>query len=893
MNHLHSYRLRRRVLTGFALPFSLVLILLFLPLLPVAPKSLARGTKLSRTNSAGKVPAISFVGSYRQTNLVSDLPGVAFVEDRLLSNPFGVALNSNSPFWVVNNNTDRATLYKGDVSGSPLASNFLLPSVAIPNNPSFASIPSLPTAVVANTTSDFPVSLTPTSPAAPAQFIFATFNGGINAWQSALGSIAVVVKSLPGHSYTGLTIGSNASGNLLYAADFANGNIDVFNKDFNPTSVSGNFTDASIPANFRPFNIQNLGGALYVTYAEFQSGLNFDLGFVRKFDTNGVRDSAFAINNGPLVAPWGMAMSPANFGAFSNALLVGNSRPLGNHNPTISAFNPATGALIGNMVDENGAVLEIDQLRALVFGNGANGGDANTLYFSADIFPQQQHGLFGSLKPVTGIPPTLIQLSNPNFNSDYLVLENAGHIDITVARTGDVSGTSTVNYATVNGGASQGFDYEISLGKITFKPGETSKTFRVLIIDDHTFAAGTFTDLNLVLSNPTGAALTNSMAHLFIGDDEGDTPGQPPNTIDDPQLFVKQQYFDFLNREPDAAGFDFWVNQITSCFSQQCIEIKRINVSAAFFLSIEFQRTGMLAYLTEKTAFGGLPRYGPFMRDVQALQKDYVFGAPGADAQLEANKQAFFDEFVRRPAFAAKYAGLTNSQYVFALFGNAEVNSTTAELYIAQLTSTEVVPATNSPATGLVILRQTVNQPIVSVSLYLNGLTSAETEAHIHGPAPAGNNAAVIVTLPNGQVVDFQTSLSSSQLLSLSSGFIYIDVHTTNFPNGEIRAQFPQNLFVPDMIVRSLDSGIITRAQALRLIAESDRFRIGELNRAFVLMEYFGYLRRNPDDFPDNNLNGFNFWLAKLDQFNGNFVNADMVKAFIKSTEYRGRFGPP
>jgi uncharacterized protein (TIGR03118 family) len=889
MNYPRFPRLSARIPASVAIVGAFLIVALLLS----TPKSSARGTKLTPTNSAPEVPAVSFAGSYRQTNLVSDLPGVALVEDRLLSNPLGVALNSNSPFWVVNNNTDRAMLYKGDVSGSPLAGNFLLPSVAIPNNPNFAPIPSLPTAVVANTTSDFPVSLTPTSPAAPAQFIFATFNGGINAWQPALGSVAVVVESLPGHSYTGLAIGSNASGNFLYAADFVNGQIDVFDKGFSPTSVSGNFTDASIPANFHPFNIQNLGGALYITYAQFQSGLNFDLGFVRKFDTNGVRDTAFAINNGPLVAPWGMAISPANFGAFSNALLVGNSRPLGNHNPTISAFNPATGALIGNMVDESGAALGIDRLRGLVFGNGVNGGDPNTLYFSADIFPQQQHGLFGSLKPVTGIPPTLIQLSNPNFNSDYFVLENAGHIDITVARTGDVSGTSTVNYATVNGGASQGFDYEISLGKITFNPGETSKTFRVLIIDDHTFAAGTFTDLNLVLSNPTGAALTNSMAHLFIDDDEGDTPGQPPNTIDDPQLFVKQQYFDFLNREPDAAGFEFWVNQITSCFSQQCIEIKRINVSAAFFLSIEFQRTGMLAYLTEKAAFGGLPRYGPFMRDVQALQKDYVFGASGAGVQLEANKQAFFDEFVTRPEFVAKYANLSNENYVFALFANAGLNTTTGELYIAQLTGSQTVPPSGSAVTGLVVLRQSKNISGVSVSLSFNGLTSAETEAHLHGPADAGSNAPIIVTLPAGQLVDFHTSLGDGQSLDLSRGKLYVDVHTTNFPDGEIRAQLPRNLFVTDMIFRSLDAGIITRAQALRLIAESEFFRTDELNRAFVLMEYFGYLRRNPDDPPDNNLDGFNFWLAKLNQFNGNFVQAEMVKAFIKSTEYRGRFGPP
>ena len=220
-------------------------------------------------------------------------------------------------------------------------------------------------------------------------------------------------------------------------------------------------------------------------------------------------------------------------------------------------------------------------------------------------------------------------------------------------------------------------------------------------------------------------------------------------------------------------------------------------------------------------------------------------------------------------------------------------NTTTGELYIARLNGAQVVPPTGSAATGLVILRRAVSGPGVSVSLYFNGLTSAETEAHLHGPAAAGSNGPPIVTLPNGQFANFQTTLSNPQLLDLSGGRLYVDVHTTAFPNGEIRGQLPSNLFVTDMIVRSLNDGIITRAQALRLLAESDFFRMNELNRAFVLMEYFGYLRRNPDDPPDNNLDGYNFWLAKLNQFNGNFVAAEMVKSFLKATEYRGRFGPP
>jgi uncharacterized protein (TIGR03118 family) len=886
MNRMYTLRLRRRALT-FALLSLVVFIIAIGFLWPGLPESSAAEAIRGNTQDA---PTISISAPYRQTNLVSDLPGVAFVEDRLLKNPWGVASKSSTPFTVVNNKTDCATNYKGDDSFNPLARDLLLPSIAIPNVPTVAPAPSQPTGVVSNPTNEFSVSLTPTSPAAPAQLIFATLNGGINAWQPFMGSVAVVVKFMSGHSYTGLAIGSNASGNSLYVADFANGKIDVFDKDFNVSSVSGKFTDATIPANFHPYNIQNLGGALYVTYAEFQHGPNFDVGFVRKFDTNGVRDTGFAINNGLLAAPWGLAIAPANFGPFGGALLVGNSRSLGIHNPSISAFNAANGTLIGSMVDESGVALEIEKLRGLIFGNGVNGGDPDTLYFTAGIYGEE-HGLFGSLKSAPTIPASQVGFSN----TDYFTTEGAGHFDVTVTRTGDTSGTATVNYATVDSGASQKSDYEIALGRLTFNPGENTKTFRVLIVDNNMFGAGTSQRLDLVLSNATGAALVSpTVANLFIMDDEFDTPRQPPNIVDDTSFFVRQQYFDFLNREPDTDGFNFWVNQITSCGTdQQCVELKRINVSAAFFLSIEFQRTGMLAYLTEKTAFGGLPRYGQFMRNVQALQRDYVFGAPGAESQLEANKQAFFDEFVTRPEFVSRYAHLSNESFVFDLFANAELNTTTAELYIAQLTSSQVVPPSGSPATGVVVFRQAINAPRITVSLSFNNLTSAETEAHIHGPADPGANGPVAVTLPNGQFVDFQTPFSNSQLQDLSRGRFYVDIHTTSFPNGEIRGQLPSNLFVPDMIVRSLNAGIITRAQALRLIAESDFLRMKEFNRAFVMMEYFGYLRRNPDDPPDNNLNGFNFWLNKLNQFNGNFINAEMVKAFIKSTEYRSRFGPP
>lgn len=865
---------------------ALVIALLIVPLLSLNVSVSGHG--LTRTSSRSQEPAIAItLGTYRQANLVSDQPGVALVEDRLLKNSWGVARNSSSPFWVVNRLTDCATLYRGDVSGSPLVPDLPLPSVGIPNVPSVLPFPSQPTVVVANPTNDFLISRTGI-PAAPAQFILATASGGISAWQPAFGSTADVIKFNSGHSYTGIAIGNNASGNLLYAADFANGHIDIFDKDFNLSSVSGNFVDATIPANFHAYNIQNLGGALYVTYAPFQFALNFDNGFVRKFDTNGVRDAAFAINNGLILDPWGMVIAPAGFGPFSNLLLVGNSRLSGNHNPSINAFNPATGAQIGYMIDEGGASLEIKGLRGLVFGNGTIGGDANTLYFASGYTDETStvgHGLFGSLKPAPAVPASTIKFSN----TEYHTTENAGHIDITVIRSGDVSGTATVDYATLE-------TSEIAVGRLTFNPGDTSKTFRVLIVDNNLIGGGTNTQLDLVLSNSTGAALiTPNIAQVFIMDDEFDTSRQPPNILDDTQFFVRQQYFDFLNREPDTAGFNFWTNQILSCGNdQQCIRLKRINVSAAFFLSIEFQKTGMMAYLTERATTGALPRYGPFMRDVQALQKNYVFGAPGASAQLESNIKAFFDEFVTRPEFVAMYGGLSNQNYVAALMTNGGISSSTGRLQITRLDGGQVVPPNGSAATGVAISRISFpSLDTVDFSLTLKNLGSSQTATHLHGPALAGSNAPALVTLPNGDFRDFTVNFTAQQGVDFRNGRLYLDVHTQNNPDGEIRGQIGPLRFQIDVIVDALNAGLITRAEALRLLVEDADFKQAQLNPAFVLMEYFGYLRRNPNDPPDNNLAGYNFWLNKLNQFNGNFVSADMVKAFITSTEYRRRFGPP
>jgi predicted extracellular nuclease len=240
------------------------------------------------------------------------------------------------------------------------------------------------------------------------------------------------------------------------------------------------------------------------------------------------------------------------------------------------------------------------------------------------------------------------------------------------------------------------------------------------------------------------------------------------NPVDTAEYFVRQHYLDFLGREPEESGFNFWSDQILGCGSDAaCAEVKRINVSAAYFLSIEFQETGGLVDGLYRASFERAPRYAEFMPDSATIGKDVIVGGAGWEQQLAANRQAFLDAFVQRPAFQSVYGGSSNEQYVDQLL------------------------------------------------------------AH--------------------------TGVSWSQ--------------------GE-----------RDALVDSLSNGTLTKAAVLGQVAGDQRFVAAKRNQTFVIMEYFGYLRRDPDAA------GYEFWLNKLNQFNGNFEQAEMVKAFIVSGEYRGRF---
>jgi len=355
--------------------------------------------------------------------------------------------------------------------------------------------------------------------------------------------------------------------------------------------------------------------------------------------------------------------------------------------------------------------------------------------------------------------PNAVQFSS----ASYSVSEGSPRVDITLSRSGDTTSAASVGYATIddaglqncnvkNGIASPRCDYENTIGTLTFAAGETSKSFSVAIIDD-SYAEGNET-FRVALNNPSGATLgTPSMATVTIIDND---TVDGPNPIDQTNFFVRQQYLDFLGREPDPPGFTGWTGLINNC-SGDPTQCDRIHVSQQFFQSGEFQRRGYFVYRFYPVSFGRKPDYAEFVPDLASVSGFLT------DAQLEAAKVAFIADFMARPAFANMYIGLNNTQYVDTLINTPGVN------------------------------------------------------------------------------------LSNRQAL-----------------------------------IDSLNNNTATRAQVLRQIVESTEVSTKYFNQAFAVMEYFGYLRRDPDAL-------YLDWIQVLDQSND---PRGMVSGFVNSAEYRQRFGP-
>jgi uncharacterized protein (TIGR03118 family) len=342
-------------------------------------------------------------GGYQQTNLVSDIPGMARHTDSNLVNPWGINVGPDGLVRVSDNGTGLSTAYTG--SGKAVS-----PVVTIP--PPMGSPPgttAAPTGNVLNTTGDFVISEGHRS--RPSSFIFATEDGTISGWNQQVdrnNAILEVDNSASGAVYKGLASGRNAQGNFLFATNFHAGTIDVFDKNFHPVHLAGSFIDPALPPppsgsqGFAPFGIQNIGGNLFVTYAFQKPGQHDDLagagnGFIDVFDTSGHLLKRFA-SNGTLNSPWGMTVAPGDFGQFSHDLLVGNFG-----DGRINAFNLTTGAFLGQLADPAGKPITIDGLWGLTFGKGGED-DEPTLFFAAGI-NDEADGLFGTLRPAEGNDP--------------------------------------------------------------------------------------------------------------------------------------------------------------------------------------------------------------------------------------------------------------------------------------------------------------------------------------------------------------------------------------------------------------------------------------------------------------------------------------------------------
>jgi uncharacterized protein (TIGR03118 family) len=348
-------------------------------------------------------PAHAEKNRYQAQVLVSDgfVPGAPHTDSHLV-NGWGIAFNPNGFVWVADNGTGVSTLYDGTGAPSPQPTPLVVTIPAAPDNTEHPK----PTGIVFSGSADFV--LTAGGKSGPSRFIFSTEDGLIAGWAPAVdGTHALQAYPKPGDPpsgavYKGLALANNGSGNFLYAADFVGGKIDVFNATFAKVTLAGDFSDPSLPEDFNPFNIQNIDGHLFVTYAKHEANEDDEiagkgLGAVNEFDANGLLLRRIA-TGGKLNAPWGIVLAPASFGKFANDLLVGNFG-----DGTINAYDAQSGKFRGQLKGTNNKVLHLDGLWGMAFGNDLFNQPKSTLFFAAGP-DDENHGAYGSIVPAPKHP---------------------------------------------------------------------------------------------------------------------------------------------------------------------------------------------------------------------------------------------------------------------------------------------------------------------------------------------------------------------------------------------------------------------------------------------------------------------------------------------------------
>jgi hypothetical protein len=450
--------------------------------------------------------------------------------------------------------------------------------------------------------------------------------------------------------------------------------------------------------------------------------------------------------------------------------------PNGPSDAYVIKFNPAGQPLfstrLGGSSYEDGTDIHADSAGLVYLLGFTYSDDFPTVNPFRDMQAPVFDSVYGSFLAVLSEKSPPSNVSRVHFDSGaYSVGEAGRFVQVGVTRTGDLSGAVSVEYSTsAEGNASERSDYTTARGTLRFAPGEALKTFNVSVTDDRTVEGDE--TLTLTLHDLRGAGLLDAPASAMLTVRDDDEHTTASNPIDGTEFFVRQHYLDFLSREPDPEGLAFWTGEIEQCGADaQCREVRRINVSAAFFLSIEFERTGFLVERFYKLAFEARVPYRNFVKEARELSEGVVVGQGDWEARLAANRRAYAEEFAARATFRDQFPGsLTPAQYVERL---------------------------NARASG---------------------------------------------------------ALSNEESAALVAG---------------------------------LEAGTETRGSVLLKVADDADYRRREFAPAFVLMQYLGYLRRDPDE------GGYQFWLDKLNSFGGDFQRAEMVKAFLSSDEYRRRFLGP
>ena len=409
------------------------------------------GAGFTGTASQSVTIAVQAASAYLATTLVEDFAGgAARKQDTNLVNPWGLALGATSPMWVANNHSDTSTLYNGNGDITPLV-------VHLPAG--FDA-----TGMVANATTDF--SVTDGTHTLPAVFIFAGESGKIAGWNNTVsgGSTAVAPFTAPdGAVYKGLAIANNGSGNFLYASDFHNSKVDVFDKAYakqTPTATTFAFTDSTLPAGYSPFGIQavNIGGTtrIVVTYATHDTSSPDDnangagLGIVNVFDTNGVLVTHLVGTGGKLNGPWGIALAPSDFGTLSGALLVGNFG-----DGKIHGYDSGTGRYLGELGDGASTAFAQPGLWGLLFGNDAVNQPHATLLYSAGI-NDEANGRYGRIDlgttpPAFGTPPTVGFTAPVGNQSGTVTLTATANAPVAIANVKFyVNGANLIDTATTS-----------------------------------------------------------------------------------------------------------------------------------------------------------------------------------------------------------------------------------------------------------------------------------------------------------------------------------------------------------------------------------------------------------------------------------------------------------